>query len=233
METPAQLAILGIDCEEGEPSLRTFPRNFNQSALHVWEKVLSEKLTGDCAEKWTQAVRSYLKRCQNLAVFPYRTSMQQHRNDQLALFLVDQRRKLSKFFNDSGFFEKFQVQRVERSYHVTPSVFTLQATAYLLPTDDPTWRQWLTLVPLPRFTRDSSRGNTYEKELTPSTQISVKTRNENTASVTYAITSHTLPEWPSRSVVPTDEQLAEFVEQTFWMPAVRSHRIKNIRNKFF
>jgi hypothetical protein len=233
METPAQLAVLGIDCDNGKPSVANFPRSFNQAARFVWEKVLSKNLQGDCPTQWTVAVRQYLNDCRALGVFPYHTSMQQHRNDQLAMFLIDQRRKLSKFFNDSGFFEKFQVQRVERSYQVTPRVFVLSATAYLLPNDDPTWRQWLTLVPLPRFLRDSSRGNTYEKELTPSTQVSVHMRNETTASVTYTITSHTLPEWPARDKVPTPEQMREFVEQTFWMPAVRSHRIKNTRNKFF
>lgn len=233
METPAQLAILGVDCGNGPPSTKNFPRSFNQRALFVWEKVLQEKIQGDCASRWETAVRLYLNACKNLGLFPYHTSMQQHRNDQLASFLIDQRRHISKFFNDSGFFDKFQVQRVERSYTVTPTAFLLQATAFLLPTDDPTWRQWLTLVPLPRFTRDSSRGNTYEKELTPGTQVSVKVRNETTASVTYTITSHTLPEWPSRDVVPTADQMRDFVEQTFWMPAVRSHRILNIRNKFF
>ncbi len=236
----SELAILGIDVAQGLPSLSNFPQGFNKQAFYIWEDILNSaefryRSKGRTNyQVWRTMIHTYFRECQVLGEFPFRTAIQQHRNDIVASFMQRSRRRVTKFFNDSEFFTRATPRRARRSYRFTKSEFILEASLTLW-SFDPTFRQWLTTSPLPRFVNTGSSPNhKFERELfSPAIKVWVDFRNNQEATVGYTITCGTVPAWPSMTKPPTSLQLEEFVERTFWVPAVRANRIEGINNKFF
>lgn len=239
----AGVSILGVD-DTQPPSLSNFPRTFNPGAFNQWKVVLESKdylnvkgNTKSASKLWYTAIGLYLKACNRVGAFPFHTTNQQSRNDTVISHLRAIRLVMADYFEEAGFFKKVQMRLVNRRYHIEEGKFVIETEAMLYPFEDPTFRQWLQHLFLPRMLPRQEEPRTYERRLdylgAPGVTAWCKTGRKLVMSLGYTIVCPTTPVYPISNKIPSNEQMADFIENTIWLPLIRSRKIKDAGLRLF
>lgn len=235
------LEILGISTDQ-LPSVELFPVRFNQSALRVWVAVLEDPATLSAFRqlttneaKWQYCVAEYLKRCNKIGLFAFSALRINTNNDIVVAHLMRLRIRLASFYKRTGFFTNGQqLGRLTRHYDFSNGTMTLTVSAYLKPsTIDPTFQQFLMLLPEPRFKRDTGTPGLYVKRLAANLNLFVRFYNRQRVQVGYSIFCKDAP-FAGNSATPQDKySQTRFVEEQIWVPLVRKHRIVGVGPRIF
>jgi hypothetical protein len=219
--------------------MTNFPRTFSREGFALWKAMLEDswytemkKPVSQSADIWHKVVQRYLKLCTTNGIFPFARSTQQANNDVITQYLKTSRKRLSDFFDQSEMFSKVKIQSVVREYEFQPSAFIVTMTAALKPIDDPTFVRWLQRHPFPLFKRGDDPG-IYEKRVHANIHLTIKAANLRQPKMSYRIFCHTPFAISEHGKLPTLNKLRTEVEQTIWMPCIRSARFANSGPRLF
>lgn len=229
-EKDAQLQLFGID-SSSRPTPTRFPKTFNPAAAMVWRQILESQEYADfckthtlASEMWQYCVKAYLKACATESIYPFggRSDFEELTRS----FLTSARKKLVRWFKESGILEVTKVRKVSRSCEFTHQNFVLEVVAELRPIDDPTFERWLVKHPQPGFKKVEGM---YQRSLAAHIDVFYYV-SRNTSYLKYRIFCHT----PVRVLEPGHlgkSKLTQYVEKKLWNPIIEAQPLEGTSNR--
>ncbi len=234
-----ELTLIGVPegLQSRPPMLGSYPRQFNADARFVWKKMLedeafkSQMKSADTPEdKWYMALKEFLARCEQLGVLPFNNITEEQKNDAVITSLQSARVELVTFANRIGLLEKLRITKACRDYKVKEKGFGIVSWAYCKYVDDPTFEQWLTKSPSPRFTR--ALDLKYSKMLQPNLLLWVRYPSPTRVTVGFEIQVASTVSIPGKRLA-TRKEIDSFVDRVIWKPIVRAHRFNGVGGRIF
>ena len=231
------LSIIGVPHQYHNkiPSIGGFPKNFNPDARHVWLAILAsegykEKVNGmPAGERWTLIIQLFIKWCNDQAISPFDNHLDRTDNSRILSFLELQRRKLVKYIDEIGILKVVTIKSPYRVYMRRDTGFVIQSYCDFSNFGGFDQLQKFLTHPKVGFTKV---GLAWQKVLDSTTRIHVKTVNSNRAIVWYEIRVGSPVYFPgSERKTPTIRQVDNFIDNTIWLPIVRSHRFKTLNKR--
>ena len=227
----AQLQVFGIDTKN-QPTPTRFPKAFNAQGMKLWEQILSssayvefKRKHESTSELWSFCIREFLKLSTENNVYPFTGK---HDFEETARgFLEAARRKLVRWFDESGIFTLCKIKSVERDYTFTHNNFSLEVTAELRPISDPTFHAWLVKSPQPGFTKQVD--GTFHRSVHAHIDVHFYLKS-GVPYLRYRVFCHT----PVRVLEPNaigKAKLSKFVETKLWNPLIKQLPIGDVGNR--
>jgi len=219
MDTYPFLSNLGVSdiAQARNPTADAFPPNFNVNCKQVWDRTISLlPLTEDVCTNWGQAIRDFIENCIEADLYPF-SDLKQSVNDQIMASLMASRKALLKDF--TKMLCSVKLGSTIRSVEMNNLGFTLK-TCSAVTLKDPTFGQWLTQAPYPRFV--VRQEDFYIKQIDASTNL-FASKDVDKWSVGYEIVCKQFPSIPGNPL-PTRLELEKFILNVLLMPVLKIHR---------
>lgn len=233
------LSIIGVpEAAQGRwPTVTGFPRKFNPDALCVWKELVESdefkqqmKAWGTKDLAWHKAIQEFLSLCEEKGVFPFPNNTDTTRNEFIQDFVRRARLKLVHFADESGIFQHMRVKKAFREYVRKDTGLIINCWAEVFAIKDPGFEKWLTTSPMPRFIRHPDLR--YMKMVQPNVNMWVRVLNQSRITVGYSIEISGTVNLPGKKT-PKRKEVDAFIDRTIWLPVVRAHRFKDVRNRLF
>lgn len=228
------LSNLGVSAIEQAraPTVDAFPQALNPNNKSEWGTAIQNLVTtGDTLKDWGLAIKDYVRLCTDRGVYPFQ-NVHQNRNDRITDYLRERRRQFVHFIDRAHFFDGVRVRTSGRTVKVTDTGFVLRvtATAYI---KDPSFAQWLTQMPMPRFDFVKHEGR-HTKVLGPGLTMFAENERQSRSPerwiIGYEITCPVFPDIPT-SHTPSRAELENFILDVLWMPLLRSMRPQKMTHR--
>lgn len=233
------LAIIGVPPEFHNqwPQVAAYPSKFSDEGFHVWQNMLADKSfmnamlsTGSRDGAWHFAIHEFLRRCELAVLKPFSDST----STSGTAFVRDQARRgriyLVDYCNEIGLFTKIKPQFVHREYMRADKKIIIYSWARMFPTNDPTFPNWLTSLPMPRFIKHQR--NRMVCQVRPGVRIWIDCLNIKRIVMGQEIDIPGTIDIPGNKT-PTREQVDAFIDQQIWMPIVRAVRFDSVYNRIW
>lgn len=214
----ANLGISDIDQARG-PTVATFPQVFNINGRPQWESAVLNLPDGTPTDLWTLAIEDYVTNCVDSGIYPF-SNFKQSANDQIMAALVDARRAVVKFLNQSQMLKHVTLKVSSREVQMNNLGFTIRILGAAVP-KDPTFEKWLLQMPMPSFRL--KKDGVYHKTVAQNVTMVVFNEGVQRWRVGYEIVVLMFPSLPGRHL-PSEAELKQFIMRIMWMPILKSHR---------
>lgn len=221
------LSHLGISVFEQarSPAGDTFPQAFNVNNKLLWQQAVAEYTPGHSAmEDWGLAIKHYIELCESAGLFPFQPA-HVSKNDQIHYFLSACRLNINRFLNRSKLLSELRIRRTNHRVVMTDTGFHLDVSAWVY-LKDPTFPQFLTRMPYPRFNVARQEDGRYIKKLGPGLEMyayNEGVRMDQRWHIGYTIDCNVFPEVPAVGA-PSKAELERFILDVLWMPVLRESR---------
>lgn len=234
------LSIIGVPLSQQRdwPTIAGFPRKFNRLALPMWADVLEDAefvrqatALGNKDATWNLAIQEFLQRCEDVGVMPFPGNTDISQNQYVQSYVKRSRLELVNFVERVGMFKRLHVRSVYRQYTRDEEGITFHCWAELFPVlNFPDFRQWLVTSPWPRFIKTVD--NKYVKVIRPNVNMWVRYLNDSRITVGYSIKVIGTVNIPGNKT-PTRKEVDEYLDRTVWLPIIRAHRFRDVKNRLF
>lgn len=221
------LSNLGISVFEQarSPTGDSFPTAFNTNNRYVWQQAVAEYKPGHSAmEDWGLAIKHYIELCESSGVFPFQAT-HISRNDQIHYYLQACRQNINRFLNRSKLLSELKIRKTHHQVVVTPTGFHIEVSAWVY-LKDPTFPEFLTRMPYPRFNPARDEDGRYTKKLGPGLEMHAyneSVRMDQRWHIGYTIQCNVFPDVPAVGA-PSKAELEKFILDVLWMPVLREAR---------
>lgn len=233
------LAIIGVppEFQSQWPQVAAYPSKFSDEGFHVWQSMLNDKSfinlmlgTGTRDSAWHFAIHEFLRRCE-LAIIKAvsdstpttGTAFVRDHARRGRIFIVD-------YCNEIGLFTKLKPQFIHREYMRAEKKIIIYSWARMFPTSDPTFPDWLTSLPMPRFIKHQR--SRMVCQVRPGVRIWIDCMNLKRVVMGQEIDIPGTIDI-SGNVTPTRQEVDTFLDTQIWLPIVRAIRFDNVINRIF
>lgn len=240
-QTGLDLMLLGVPADwiDRQPTATRFPKSFSNESSTIWQKMFSNediakriRSEGTVPSQWKAAFKLFMNLCEEKGVQPFASERSRVDNSSLISFLKTSRVRMSKFFNDTKFFQIMRIIRgsQERKYDTGYSKFGIRSSIRVK-------SPFRTLSDLEKFlyalTFVKEPNSSYKKVITPNCIIHVNAQFINRIKVSYEIHGCSSVYLGNKNKLPTRKQVYYFADTIIWLPIIRAHRISAIGNNLF
>ena len=245
-ETLTDLAVMGVPPAYWSkfPLPDAYPTKFSDEGRIVWnEMLLSDEYATRIRNQtldgaWHNAITLFLDLCDEEGVAPFLNSTDTTRNEFVLSALRTNRIRLVKFMNDFGMFteQELMVRKSYREYVRTDVGFIVSSWADMFPYPNMNrvvFEDWLTSTEIhgnDRFQRYVD--NHYVHQIVPTLQVWVKCVNMLRIQVGFTIEVKGTVNIPGNKT-PTRKEVDAFLDQRFWFPLLRQHRMDGVVTRLF
>lgn len=233
------LSLIGVpeSMQQRPPMIGSYPDKFNQDARWVWKKMFSDdafkeelRSDDDADLQWHSAIVEFLRRCEQDGVMPFHPNTQQELTDAVVNSLNNARIYLKNFIDGIGLFERVKVLTACREYHIKEHGTAVISWATLRNVRDPFFEKWLTQKPNPGLVMSTAQQ--YQRLIQSNILVSVKYINQTRVTVKYEIQIGTPISVPGKRLA-TKKEAEDFMDRVVWLPIVRAHRFRGLKNRLF
>ncbi len=234
------LTIIGVPPEFHDqwPQVAAYPSKFSDAGFHVWQGLLADasfvrmmQTTGSRDAAWHMTIHEFLRRCELAVVKPFSdstpttgTAFTRDQARRGRIFIVD-------YCNKIGLFKKLRPQYVHREYIREDKKSIIYSWARMFPISDPTFPDWLTSLPMPRFMKHNR--SRMVCQVRPGVRIWIDCLNLKRVVMGQEIDIPRSTIDIPGNVTPTRQEVDDFLDTQIWLPIVRAVRFDNVVNRIF
>jgi hypothetical protein len=233
------LSIIGVpeDYFTKFPGVYGYPKKFAKEAFEVWKELVTSKefrtkcrSLGTIDLAWHVAIQDFLSLCEDRGVFPFINNTDTARNEFVTDFMRRGRIEIVRFLDEIKMFEKVRVKKAYREYRRKDTGLVIKSWAELFPVEDPNFQTWINTFPSPRFLKTVN--NRWYKILRPNLIVWIRIINKSRVTIGFDIEVAGTITVPGNKT-PTRKEVDSFIDNSIFLPIIRSHRFNNVKTRLF